>query len=130
LKSYHHHTPTHTNTHHTHHHRSQNLTQKAQEAGVFTAEIAPVEVKGRKGVEVVSDDEHPRKNAVMADMAKLKAVFKDGGVVTAGSASGICDGAASLVLADEDAVKANGLTPLVRVVAWNRVGCDPTYVVL
>jgi acetyl-CoA acyltransferase 2 len=93
---------------------------------VFAAEIAPVDVKGRKGVESVAADEHPRKGAVLADMQKLKAVFKEGGTVTAGSASGICDGAAALVLADETAVAANGLTPLARVVGWNRVGCDPT----
>jgi acetyl-CoA acyltransferase 2 len=93
---------------------------------VFDAEIAPVELKGRKGVELFSADEHPRKNATIADMQKLKAVFKEGGVVTAASASGICDGAASLVLADADAVKQNGLKPLARLVGWHRIGCDPT----
>ncbi len=93
---------------------------------MFDAEIAPVELKGRKGVELFSADEHPRKNATIADMQKLKAVFKEGGVVTAASASGICDGAASLVLADADAVKQNGLKPLARLVGWHRIGCDPT----
>jgi len=53
-------------------------------------------------------------------------VFKESGCVTAGSASGICDGAASLVLASESAVSWHGLKPLARVVAWNRVGCDPS----
>jgi len=106
--------------------RSQQTWAAANAAGVFNDEIAPVEVKGKKGKEQMTTDEHPRPNASIADMQKLKPVFKEGGTVTAGSASGICDGAASLVLASEDAVKANGLTPLVRVVAWNRVGCDPS----
>jgi acetyl-CoA acyltransferase 2 len=74
---------------------------------------------------MVNVDEHPR-NTKIEDLTKLKPVFKDDGVVTAGSASGICDGAASIVLSDEAGVKANNLKPLVRVVAWHRVGCDPT----
>lgn len=106
--------------------RSQNLYQKAAEAGVFDREIAEVEIKGRKGPEKVKTDEHPRANATIADLQKLKPVFKEEGLVTAGTASGICDGAASLVLADEHAVKEHNLKPLARVVAWNRTGCDPS----
>mmetsp|Transcript_1590 Transcript_1590/g.2217 ORF Transcript_1590/g.2217 Transcript_1590/m.2217 type:complete len:402 (+) Transcript_1590:3-1208(+) len=107
--------------------RSQHLYQAAAEARVFDVEITPVEVKGKKGKEMMDADEHPRANAKLADLTKLKPVFKpDGGVVTAGSASGICDGAASLVIASEEAVKEHGLKPLARVVAWHRVGCDPS----
>jgi acetyl-CoA acyltransferase 2 len=107
--------------------RSQNLWQKAHEAGVFNGEIAPVEVKGKKGKESMTADEHPRLNSTIADLQKLKPVFKpENGLVTAGTASGICDGAASLVVASEAAVKARGLTPLVRVVSWARTGCDPS----
>ena len=106
--------------------RSQNLWQKANEAGAFTAEIAPVQIKGKKGPESMTEDEHPRKNATIDDLKKLKSVFKENGLVTAGSASGICDGAASLVIAGEDAVKANSLKPLVRIVSWSRVGCEPS----
>ena len=107
--------------------RSQNTWQAAHEAGVFADEIEPVEVKTRKGTQVIDTDEHPRKDAKIEDMAKLPAVFKkDGGVVTAGSASGICDGAASLVVAGEKAVTEHGLSPLARVVSFARVGCDPT----
>ena len=106
--------------------RSQNLWQKAAADGVFNAEIAPVQVKGRKGVESMTEDEHPRKNCTIDDLKKLKSVFKENGLVTAGSASGICDGAASLVLASEDTIKANSLKPLVRIVSWSRVGCDPS----
>lgn len=107
--------------------RSQNLYQKAAEAGVFRAEIEPMTVKGKKGPETVSADEHPRLNTVLADLQKLKPVFKpEGGLVTAGSASGISDGAATLIVASEDSLKKHNLKPLSRVVAWSRVGCDPT----
>ena len=85
-----------------------------------------MEVRGKKGKEQMTADEHPRANSQLADLTKLKAVFKENGVVTAGSASGICDGAASLVLANEASVKSNNWKPLARLVAWNRVGCEPT----
>ncbi len=106
--------------------RSQQTYQQALAAGVFAREIAEVDVKGKKGPEKMSVDEHPRANTVIGDLTKLKPVFKEDGIVTAGTASGICDGAASLVVASEEAVKANGLKPLARVVAWSRVGCDPS----
>ena len=106
--------------------RSQELFQKANDAGIFKAEIFPIEVKGKKGMETVSIDENPRANSKIADLQKLKPVFKEGGLVTAGSASGICDGAASLIVASESSVKEHGLERLTRIVAWSRVGCDPT----
>jgi acetyl-CoA acyltransferase 2 len=107
--------------------RSQNSFQKAQENGVFVDEIAPVEIKGRKGPETVATDEYPRLNMKIEDLARLKPVFKpEGGVVTAGNASGINDGSASVVLADEESVKEKNLKPLARVVAWSRTGCDPS----
>lgn len=106
--------------------RSQHTWGAANAAGVYNDEIAPVEVKGRKGKENMTADEHPRPSTTLADLTKLKAVFKEGGTVTAGSASGICDGAASLVLASEAAVKADNLTPMCRLVSWHRVGCEPS----
>ena len=107
--------------------RSQNLYQKAAEAGIFAAEIEPFEVKGRKGKEMMTADEHPRLNAVIGDLQKLKPVFKpDGGLVTAGTASGICDGAGAIIVASEAAVKAHGMKPLARLVSWARTGCDPS----
>jgi acetyl-CoA acyltransferase 2 len=106
--------------------RSQQLWAKAHAAGVFANETAPVELK-IKGKEVLmTADEHPRANSELAQFQKLKSVFKKDGTVTAATASGICDGAASLVVAGEEAVAAQGLTPLARVVAWCRVGCDPS----
>lgn len=106
--------------------RSQVQTQKAQAAGIFKAEMAPIEVKGKKGPETMDADEHPRPNAKIEDFVKLKPVFKENGAVTAGTASGICDGAASLVVVSEASLKENGLKPLARVVSWARVGCEPS----
>jgi acetyl-CoA acyltransferase 2 len=87
---------------------SQLLYQKANEAGVYKAEIAPMEVKGKKGVETVDSDENPRAGAKLADLQKLKSIFQKEGLVTAGTASGISDGAASLIVASEAAVKEHG----------------------
>lgn len=83
-------------------------------------------MKGKKGPERVCVDEHPRANSTIADLTKLKPVFKEHGTVTAGTASGICDGAGSLVLADEKSCAAHGLRPLARLVSWSRVGCEPS----
>lgn len=106
--------------------RSQQLWGKAKEAGVFDLEIAPVEVKGRKGPTIVDADEHPRPEATVESLARLKPVFKKDGVVTAASASGICDGAGSIILATEDAVKEHGFTPLARLASYQVSGCDPS----
>ncbi len=106
--------------------RSQNLYQKAAEAGVFKAEIAPMDLKGKKGVETMSTDEGPRFGCKIEDLTKLKSVFVENGMVTAGSASGITDGAAALVVASQELCKAENLKPLARVVGWARTGCDPS----
>lgn len=105
--------------------RSQKTWAAAQEAGRFAAEMAAVEVKGRKGVEVVNVDEHPRPDATLDGMGKLPAAFKKDGLVSAGNASGICDGAAALVLASEAAVKKHGLSPLARITGWHVAGVEP-----
>ena len=89
-------------------------------------EVAPVEIKSRKGVTLVEQDDHMRPDTTMEILAKLPTVFKKDGVVTAGNASGIVDGAAALVIAGEDAVKARGAKPLGRIVSWATVGVEPT----
>lgn len=106
-------------------HRSQKTWAEAQKGGHFDAEIAPIDVKGRKGVETMLVDEHPREVS-LEKMAKLKPVFKKDGTVTAANASGICDGAGSVVVASEDAVKQHGLKPLARVVSYGIAGVDPS----
>ena len=97
----------------------------AHEAGKFAEEIVPVEIKSRRGTKVVDTDEHPRPTTV-EDLNKLRPVFKKDGLVTAGNASGICDGAASLVVADAAWARAQGLKPIAKLVSWGIVGCDPT----
>ena len=106
--------------------RSQQLWKKAHDAKVFDSEMCPIPLPNKKGdAEVFSVDEHPRPATTIQNLAKLKPVFKEDGCVTAGTASGICDGAASLVLASEAALSAHHLVPLSRIVSWNRVGCEP-----
>jgi acetyl-CoA acyltransferase 2 len=96
-------------------------------AGLFDSEIVPVEIKLRKGAEMVATDEHPRPQTTLESLSKLGPAFKkDGGVVTAGNASGINDGAAALVIASEDAVKKHDLKPLARIVSWQASGVEPT----
>lgn len=106
--------------------RSQTAWGAAQEAGRFTAEIAPIELKSRKGVEMFEVDEHPRPDTTVEKMAKLPPVFKKDGTVSAGNASGICDGAGALIIASGEAVKKHNLTPLARLVQWNVAGVEPS----
>ncbi len=104
---------------------SQQRWAAANEAGRFKSEIAPVELSSRKGPITFAADEHPRPQTTLETLAKLAPVFKKDGVVTAGNASGICDGAAALVLATEDYAKQHNLKPLARVVQWGVAGVDP-----
>jgi len=106
--------------------RSQQLAHKAWTSGVMKDEVVPVEIKGRKGVTLVEQDDHLRPDTTMEVLAKLPPAFKKDGVVTAGNASGIVDGAAALVIVGEAAVEARGLTPIGRIVSWATVGVEPT----
>lgn len=106
--------------------RSQQKTQQAQAAGILAQEIVPVTIPGRKGATtVVSEDEHPRPETTLEQLAALKAPFAAEGSVTAGNASGVNDGAAALLVAGEDAVKKFGLTPKARIVGSATVGVEP-----
>jgi acetyl-CoA acyltransferase 2 len=107
--------------------RSQQAWGAAKQDGRFVAELAPVTVDGRKGPVLVEVDEHPRPDTTLEALASLRPSFSKTGVVTAGNASGICDGAGALVLASEEAVKAHGLTPLARLVQWHVAGVDPKF---
>uniref|UniRef100_A0A8C4T734 Acetyl-CoA acyltransferase 2 n=2 Tax=Erpetoichthys calabaricus TaxID=27687 RepID=A0A8C4T734_ERPCA len=106
--------------------RSQQRWKAAQDAGYFTAEMAPIEVQTKKGKQPMTQDEHPRPQTTMEQMAKLQAVFKKGGTVTAGNASGVSDGAGAVIVASEEAVRKHGLKPLARIVAYHVSGCDPS----
>lgn len=105
--------------------RSQRLYGEAYDNGVFDAEIAPVEVSSKKGTKVIDKDEHPRPETTAEKLSNLRPVFKKDGVVTAGNASGICDGAGSVILASEKAVAEHGLEPIARLVSSSVTGCDP-----
>jgi acetyl-CoA acyltransferase 2 len=86
-----------------------------------------MEIKTRKGTETFSVDEHPRSSTTIESLAKLPAVFKKpDGVVTAGNASGICDGAAAVVVASGEAVNKYNLKPLARVVSYQVSGVEPS----
>ncbi len=105
---------------------SHQRANKARETGIYAEEIVPVEVKTRKGTNVIDQDEHIRPTIDATSMAKLRTSFKKDGTVTAGNASGINDGAASVIVAGESAVNKNSLSPIARIVSWGVVGVDPT----
>jgi acetyl-CoA acyltransferase 2 len=105
---------------------SQQRWAAAKEAGRFEREIVPHELTTRNGTVRFEVDEHPRPQSTAEALSKLAPVFKKDGVVTAGNASGIADGAAALVLTSEDHARRQGLTPLARIVQWGLAGVDPS----
>jgi acetyl-CoA acyltransferase 2 len=105
--------------------RSQQEAKRALDAGFLAAEIVPVEVNSRKGAQLVEHDDHPRPETTLEILAKLKPAFAKDGFVTAGNASGIVDGAAALVIANEQFVKQRDLTPMGRIVSWAYAGVEP-----
>jgi len=104
---------------------SQRRAAAAKAAGKFAEEIAPVTVKTRKGPQAIDADDSLRPDTSLEALAKLKPSFGDNGMVTAGNASGIVDGAAALVVTTGENARAAGKTPLGRIVGWAVVGCDP-----
>jgi len=104
---------------------SQNKAEAAQTAGRFDAEIASVTIKGRKGDIVVDKDEYIRHGATYESMSGLRPAFTKDGTVTAANASGLNDGAAALVLMDEDEAKRRGLKVLGRIASWAHAGVEP-----
>ena len=107
--------------------KSQQKCEKAIAAGAFDDEIVPVEIKTRKGVTVFDKDEGPRPGTTAESLSKLKCCSgKEGGVVTAGNASGINDGAAAIVVMSEEKAKELGVTPMATFVAGALGGVDPS----
>uniref|UniRef100_H2ZM02 3-ketoacyl-CoA thiolase, mitochondrial n=1 Tax=Ciona savignyi TaxID=51511 RepID=H2ZM02_CIOSA len=98
----------------------------SQKTGKFEPEIIKMTLKSRKGPVEFSADEHPRPTVTMEQLAKLPTVFKKNGTVSAGNASGVCDGASAVLLATEEACQKHNLKPLARLVSFNSVGCEPT----
>ncbi len=106
--------------------QSQRRWAAADEAGRFEDELAPVEVKARKGSVLFERDEHPRPDTTVEGLRKLPKVFKKDGVIHAGAASGIADGAGALVLATREYAERRGIAPLARLVNWGHAGVDPS----
>lgn len=102
---------------------SQQRASKAINDGVFKDQILPIEIKSRKGIDVFEIDEHPKPNTTSETLSGLRAAFKKDGVVTAGNASGINDGACALILANEE--KAKKGKPLARIISYGFGGVDP-----
>ena len=104
---------------------SQNKCDKAMAEGKFKDEIVPVEVKKKKETILVDTDEGPRKGITKEGLAKLRPAFKKDGMVTAGNASGINDGAAALIVMSEEKAKELGVTPMATWIGGELAGCDP-----
>lgn len=104
---------------------SQQKACAAIEAGKFKDEIVPVEVKKKKETILVDTDEGPRKGITKEGLAKLRPAFKKDGMVTAGNASGINDGAAALIVMSEEKAKELGVTPMATWIGGELAGCDP-----
>jgi hypothetical protein len=106
--------------------RSQQRWAAAQAGGFYKSEIVPVSVPGKKGAATTVDtDEHPRPDATLEGLAKLKGVVKPEGTVTAGNASGVNDGACAMILASEGAAKKHKLSPRARVIGMATAGVAP-----
>jgi acetyl-CoA acetyltransferase family protein len=107
--------------------RSQQLARDAWAAGAFKDEVIGIPVRNPKTRkdEIFMRDEHMRPESTIEGLTKLKPAFREGGVVTAGNASGIGDGAGAMVIASESYAKERGLKPLGVLVSWGIAGVDP-----
>ena len=108
--------------------RSQQLAEKAIKEGKFKDQIVPVEIPQRKGDPKIFDtDEHPRFGTTMESLQKLRPAFRKGGTVTAGSSSGMNDGASALLIMAKEKAEELGLEPMATIVSYASVGVDPAY---
>jgi len=105
--------------------RSQQRAKQAWDEGRMASEVEPIAIKTRKGEVMFNADEHMRPDASMESLGALKPYFKKDGLVTAGNASGIGDGAAALVIASATWAERRGLKPLARIVSWGIAGVPP-----
>ena len=106
--------------------QSQRRASGAWEAGRFAEEVVPVDTfDARRRTITVERDEHPRPGTTPEGLARLEPVFRDPGTVTAGNSSGICDGAAALVVMAEETARSRGVRPLARIAGWASAGVDP-----
>lgn len=106
--------------------QSHTRAAAARQGGRFAEEIVPVTLSTRKGDVVIDRDEHIKESGTLESLAKLRPAFQKDGTVTAANASGINDGAASVVVASEAFVRTEGIKPIARIVSWGIAGVDPT----
>src|SRR5690554_1603201 len=106
---------------------SHQRAQRAIQEGRFRDQIVPVTIKSRRGETVFDTDEHFRADATADDFSGLRPVFKEGGTVTAGNASGINDGAGAVLLMSASAAQEAGVTPMARLVSYGHAGVEPLY---
>jgi acetyl-CoA C-acetyltransferase len=104
---------------------SHRRATRALQSGIFKSQIVPIELKTKKGVEQFTTDEHVRTELKPEDMAKLKAVFRKDGTVTAGNASGINDAGAAIVLMEAQTARKQNAKPMARLVAYAHAGVEP-----
>jgi acetyl-CoA C-acetyltransferase len=106
---------------------SHRRAANAIDQGYFRDQIVPVEIKKKKETVLFDTDEHLRRDVSPGDMGKLRPVFREDGTVTAGNASGINDGAATVILASAGYAEKNNLRPMARLVGYAHAGVDPAY---
>jgi len=105
--------------------RSQQRFERARSAGAFDGEIVPVEIKGRKGVEIFTRDEAPRPETNVETLARLKPAFRKDGTITAGNAPGLNSGASAMIVAERAFAETKGLDAFGRLVAYGVGACEP-----
>jgi acetyl-CoA acetyltransferase family protein len=105
--------------------RSQLTAEAAARAGLLKEEIVPVEVTAGKKVEWISEDDHRRPETTLETLSRLPSAFRKDGIVTAGNASGIVDGAAAVVVTHAKTARERGWKPLGRIISWATVGVEP-----
>lgn len=108
--------------------RSHHLAAKATDEGQFKAEIVPVTLKTRKGEIIVTDDEPIRRDTSVEALAKLRPAFQKDGIVTAGNAPGMNDGAAAVVVSSREYAEKHGHTPVARIVGYGQAALDPQWI--
>jgi len=107
-------------------HRSQKQALLAWQKCWLKEEIAPVELKNRKGESIIVEKDEHMRETTLEGLAKLKAYFRKDGYVTAGNASGICDGAAAVVLTTKEKAQKSGLKYIGKILAWDYAGVEPS----
>jgi len=105
---------------------SQNRVEASVKSGFFDSEIVGFNLKGKNSDKLFSNDEHPRPGTTSDALAKLRPAFRKDGMITGGNASGMVDGAASMVISTKSSAEKTGSTPIGKLVSWGVAGVDPT----